>query len=87
MPLIVTSIPQLSYTVMDIGFERAKPTLKMLPASKILLYFGKGNISFYPRKMVSIGQRASKILALKVGVLKKKSATRPCAQGPTIIKL
>ena len=77
MPLIVTSIPQLSYTVMDIGFERATPTLKMLPASKILLYFGKGNISFYPRKMVFIRQRASKILAVKVGGLKKKLANSP----------
>ena len=39
-----------------------------------MLYFGKKLISFYTGDIGSIGQRASNLLAVKVGVLKKKSA-------------
>ena len=49
--------------------ERTKLTLKMLPASWILLCFGKGIRSFYARKMKSVGQKASKLLAIKFGGL------------------
>ena len=41
-----------------------------------MLYFGKRIRSFYARKIGSVGQRASKLLAVKVGGLKKKSANR-----------
>ena len=39
-----------------------------------MLYFGKGFGSFHTGNMGTVGQRASKLLAVKVGVLKKKSA-------------
>ena len=38
------------------------------------MYFGKGIRSFYSRNIGSVGQRATKLLVVKVGVLKKKSA-------------
>ena len=43
-----------------------KPTLKMLPTSWI---FGKGIRSCHARNIGSVGQRAAKVLAVKVGVL------------------
>ena len=58
-------------------FERAKMTLKMLPASWYLKYLFKGFRSFNTVNMGSVGQRASKLLAVKVGGLKKKSAIWP----------
>ena len=39
-----------------------------------MLYFGKGFISFHPGNIGSVGQRALKLLAVKVRVLMKKSA-------------
>ena len=41
------------------------------------MYFGKRIRSFYARQMGSVGQRASKLLAVKVGDFKKKSAFQP----------
>ena len=38
------------------------------------MYFGKGIRSFNPRNIGSVGQRALKLLAVKVGGLTKKSA-------------
>ena len=52
-------------------------TLKMLPASWYLKYLFKGFRSFNTVNMGSVGQRASKLLAVKVGGLKKKSAIWP----------
>ena len=39
-----------------------------------MLYFGKWFRSFHTDNIGSLGQRASKLLAVKVGFLKKKSA-------------
>ena len=39
-----------------------------------MLYFKKGFRSFNAENLGSVGQRAAKLLAVKVGVLKKKSA-------------
>ena len=58
-------------------FEGAKLTLKMLPASWYSKYLFKRFRSFNIVKMGSVGQRASKLLAVKVGGLKKKSAIWP----------
>ena len=55
-------------------FERAKMTVNILPASWYLKYLFKGFRSFNTVNMKSIGQRAVKLLAFKVGGLKKKSA-------------
>ena len=52
-------------------------TLKILPASWYLKYLFKGFRSFNTVNMGSVGQRASKLLAVKVGGLKKKSAIWP----------
>ena len=40
-----------------------------------MLYFGKGFRSFHTGNIESVCQRASKLLDVKVGVLKKKSAS------------
>ena len=40
-----------------------------------MLHFKKGFRSFNTENLGSVGQRALKLLAVKVGVLKKKSAT------------
>ena len=58
-------------------FEGAKMTLKMLPASWYSKYLFNGFRSFDIVNMGSVGQRASKLLAVKVGGLKKKSAIWP----------
>ena len=58
-------------------FERAKSTFKMLPASWFFVYLFKKFRSFIAENLESVGQRASKLLAVKVGGLKKKSASRP----------
>ena len=47
----------------------------MLPALEMLPYFEEGFRSFNTTNERSEGQRAAKLLAFKVGVLKKKSAT------------
>ena len=52
-------------------------TLKMLPASYILKYLFKGLRSFNTVNMGSVGQRASKLLAVKVGGLKKSLPSGP----------
>ena len=39
-----------------------------------MTHFDKGFRSFNARNFKSVGQRAAKLLAVKVGVLKKKSA-------------
>ena len=58
-------------------FERAKSTFKMLPASWFFVYLFKKFRSFIAENLESVGQRASKLLAVKVGGLKKKSAMWP----------
>ena len=52
-------------------FESAKTTLKMLGASWFLVNFLKRFRSFNAKNLRSKGQRASKLLAVKVGGLKK----------------
>ena len=52
-------------------------TLKMLPASSYLKHLFKEFRSLNTVNMGSVGQRASKLLAVKVGGLKKKTATGP----------
>ena len=52
----------------------AKRTLKMLLVSWKFNTIKKGFRSFDDKKLGSVGQRTSKLLAVKVGVLKKKSA-------------
>ena len=42
---------------------------------QLLIHFGKGFRSFHAGNVGSVGQRAAKLLAVKIGVLKKKSAT------------
>ena len=49
----------------------------MLLAPWFLAYFHKGFRSFSAKNLGSVGQRAAKLLAVKVGGLKKKSAGRP----------
>ena len=53
----------------------------MLPAFLIFMYFGKGIRSFNARNIGSVGQRALKLLAVKVGGLTKKSAAQPRRLG------
>ena len=48
--------------------------LKCYQPLELMLYFGKGFRSFHTDNIGSVGQRTSKLLAVKVGVLKKKSA-------------
>ena len=51
--------------------------LKILLALKFVLCFKKGFRSFNTDNVGSVGQRASKLPAVKVGGLKKKSAAQP----------
>ena len=46
----------------------------MLLASRFLMHFFKRFIPFDTKNLGSVGQRAAKLLAVKVGGLKKKSA-------------
>ena len=46
----------------------------MLPASSTFRKIGKKDRSLNTKNLRSVGQRALKLLAVKVGVLKKKSA-------------
>ena len=57
-----------------IYFERAKSTLKMLLASWTFDTVLKGYRSLIAVNLRSVGQRALKLLAVKFGGLKKKSA-------------
>ena len=59
------------------SFEKGKPILKFLLASWFFIYFLKRFKSFNTVNMGSVGQRASKLLAVKFGGLKKKSAIWP----------
>ena len=49
----------------------------MLLATWFLVCFFKKFRPFNAENLGSVGQRAAKLLAVKVGVLKKKSAMRP----------
>ena len=59
------------------NFERAKTTLKMLLASWFLLCFFKRFRSSNAENLGLVDYRASKLLTIKVGDLKKKSAFQP----------
>ena len=65
-------------------FERAKSTFKMLPASWFFVYLFKRFRSFIAENLESVSQRAAKLLAVKVGGLKKKSASRPRPQSASL---
>ena len=49
-------------------------SLKYCHPLEVLIYFGKGFRYFQTSDMESVGQRAAKLLAIKVGGLKKKFA-------------
>ena len=55
----------------------AKPNLKILLVSVTFDIIYKDNRSFKSKNLRSAGQMASKLLAVKVGGLKKKSAIWP----------
>ena len=57
--------------------ENAKQTLTMLPVSWIFVHFWMGIISFHVGNIGFARQRAFKLLAVKVGGLKKTSAAWP----------
>ena len=59
------------------SFWQSKPTLKMLLPSWTFDTVLDGLRSFNAKNFTSVGQRAAKSQALKVGGLKKKSAIRP----------
>ena len=58
-------------------FDRAKPTLKIMLVSWTSCRILKGFRLSNAENLESVGQRATKLLAVKVGGLKKKSAGRP----------
>ena len=58
-------------------FDRVKPILKILLASRTFYTVEKGFRSFNAENLGFVGQRASKLLAVKVGGHKKKSADWP----------
>ena len=66
-------------------FERAKTTLKMLLGSWFLVCFFKRFRCLNAENLGSVGQRAAKLLAVKVGGLKKKSAGRPRPQSASLL--
>ena len=61
-------------------FEKAKTTFKMLLATAFLVGFLKRFRSFNAKNLGSVGQRAAKLLAVKVGGLKKGL---PAGPGPS----
>ena len=61
-------------------FEKAKTTFKMLLATWFLVCFFKRFRSFNAKNLGSVGQRAAKLLAVKVGGLKKGL---PAGPGPS----
>ena len=67
-------------------FERAKPTFKMLLASWFFVCFFKRFRCLNAENLGSVGQRAAKLLAVKVGGLKKKSAGRPRPQSASLLR-
>ena len=58
-------------------FEKAKTTFKIMLASWFLVYFLKRFRSLNAENLGSVDLRASKLLTIKVGGLKKKSAFQP----------
>ena len=58
----------------EVTFRGQNICLKCYQSLELLLYFGKGFRSFNAGNIGSVGQRASKLLAVKVGGLKKNSA-------------
>ena len=58
----------------EVTFKGQNICLKCYQSLELMLYFGKGFRSFHKGNIGFVGQRASKLLAVKVGVLKKKSA-------------
>ena len=58
-------------------FEKAKTTFKIMLASWFLVCFFKRFRSFNAENLKSLSERAAKLLAVKVGGIKKKSANRP----------
>ena len=58
-------------------------SLKCCQIFELLIYFRKGFRFFYTGKIGYVGQRAAKLLAVKVGGLKKKSSSsgEVCASG------
>ena len=65
-------------------FDRAKPTLEIMLASWTFGTVLKGFRFFNTENLGSVGQRAAKLLAVKVGGLKKKSAGRPRPQSASL---
>ena len=67
------------YTITHYEFCRTKYSYETSITNcqhlELLLYFGKGFRSFHKGNIGSVDQKAAKFLAVKVGVLKKKSAT------------
>ena len=57
----------------------------MLLATWFLMCFFKRFRSFNAKNLGSAGQRAAKLLAVKVGGLKKKSASRPRPQSASLL--
>ena len=57
-----------------VTLREQKICLKCLQPLEHLVYFGNGFRPFHRGNMGSADQRAAKLLAVKVGVLKKKSA-------------
>ena len=57
----------------------------MLAASWNSTHFEKGFRSFIAENVGSVGQRAAKLLAVKVGGLKKKSAGQPWPQSASLL--
>ena len=66
-------------------FERVKTTLKILLVFWTFDTVLKGFRSFNAKNLGSVGQRAAKLLAVKVGGLKKKSAGRPRPQSASLL--
>ena len=68
--------PPTTYALCKWGhFEKKKPSLKCCWPLDFLMYFFKRFRSFYAKNLESVGQRTAKLLAVKAGGLKKKSAT------------
>ena len=58
--------------------------LKCYQPLEIMLYFGKEFKSFHTGNKGSVGQRAANLQAVKVGGLKKKSASQPQPQSASV---
>ena len=58
----------------EVTLREQNVSLKFCQPLELLIYFGKGFRSFHTSNIGLVGQRAAKLLAVKVGALKKKSA-------------